>query len=90
MFGGSTMNGTDFIKALDEGRHFSCYIDGTHVYKEQSGTSGYYVVIIPSTTICAVIDKLEVGSDNKSVVAFNNGFHLDVTKMIDTTEVYKK
>lgn len=88
MFGGSTMNGTDFIKALDEGRHFSCYIDGTHVYRMKE--SDRYIVITPSTTICVVIDKLEVGSDNKSVVAFNNGFHLDVTKMIDTTEVYSK
>ena len=82
------MNGTDFIKALDEGRHFSCYIDGTHVYKMKE--SNYYIAITPSTTICVVIDKLEVGSDNKSVGAGNNGFHLDITKMIDTTEVYSK
>ena len=88
MFGGNTMNGTDFIKALDEGRHFSCYIDGTHVYKMKE--SDRYIVITPSTTICVVIDKLEVSDDNKCVVAFNHGFHLDVTKMIDTTEVYKK
>lgn len=88
MFGGNTMNGTDFIKALDEGRHFSCYIDGTHVYKMKE--SNCYIVIIPSTTICVVINELEVGSDGRSVVAFRNGFHLDITKMIDTTEVYSK
>ena len=88
MFGGNTMNGTDFIKALDEGRHFSCYIDGTHVYKNEDADR--YIVITPSTTICVIIDKLEVSSDNKCVVAFNHGFHLDITKMIDTTEVYRK
>lgn len=89
MFGGNTMNGIDFIKALDEGRHFSCYLDGTHVYKMKE--SNCYIVIIPSTTICVVINKFDKVDDNdKTVTAFNHGFHLDITKMIDTTEVYKK
>lgn len=79
------MNGTDFIKALDEGRKFACYRSGIEVYKQD--ISGKYIVINPLATICISVDKFEPSSyDEREVKALNHCLNLDTRFMIDVTE----
>ena len=85
MIRGNTMNGIDFIKALDEGRKFACYKTGIEVYKQD--ISGCYIVINPMATICVLVDKFEPSSyDEREVKALNNCLNLDTRFMIDVTE----